>query len=76
MWEKASRVWVKIEIANLLVHPPRERDTWLMQEFIKLNYSSKDLLQINRVQIHQEVLFLSDVMDASSRALDRKYLQQ
>jgi hypothetical protein len=76
VWEKASRVRVKIEIANLLVHPPRERDTWLMQEFIKLNYSSKDLLRLNCVRLHQEVLFLSDVMDASSRGLDRKYLQQ
>jgi hypothetical protein len=67
---------VKIEIVDLPVHPPRERDTWLMQKFIKLNYSSKDLLRLNRVCLHQEVLFLSDVMDASSRALDRKYLQQ
>ncbi len=49
VWEKASCVRVKIEIADLPVYPPRERDTWLMQEFIKLNYSSKDLLRLNRV---------------------------
>jgi hypothetical protein len=43
VWEKASRVWVEIEIVDLLVHPPREQDTWLMQECVRLNYSSEDL---------------------------------
>jgi hypothetical protein len=72
VWEKASCVQVEIEIADLLVHPPRERDSWLMQEFVR----SEDLQRLNCVQVHQEVLFLSDVMDASGRALDRKFLQQ
>ncbi len=76
VWEKALRLRVEIEIADLPVHPPRERDSWLMQEFVQLDYSRDDLQQLNRVQIHQEVLFLSDIMDASSRALDRKYLRQ
>ncbi len=76
LWEKASCVRVEIEIADLPVHPTREWDTWLMQEFVRLNYSSEDLQQLNRIQVHQEVLFLSNVMDASGRALDRKYLQQ
>ncbi len=43
VWEKVSHVWVEIEIADLPVHPPRERDTWLMQEFVRLKYSSEDL---------------------------------
>jgi hypothetical protein len=34
VWEKASCMWVEIEIADLPVHPPREWDTWLMQEFV------------------------------------------
>ncbi len=76
VWEKASHVQVEIEIADLSVHPPRERDTWLMQEFVRLNYSSEDLRRLNCVQVHQEVLFLSNIMDANGRALDRKYLQQ
>ena len=42
-----------------------------MQEFVRLNYSIKDLQRLNRVQSYQEVLFLSNVMDASSRALDK-----
>jgi hypothetical protein len=47
-----------------------------MQEFVQLDYSSNDLWRLNCVRIHQEVLFLSNVMDASGRGLDRKYLRQ
>jgi hypothetical protein len=34
-----THTWVKvvIEIADLPVHPPRERDSWLMQELTWLN---------------------------------------
>jgi hypothetical protein len=47
--EKASWVWVVIEIADLLVHPPQERDSWLIQEPARLNYSSKTLRRLNCV---------------------------
>jgi hypothetical protein len=63
-----------IDIADIPVAPPRERDSWLMQEFVRLNYSGDDLRRLNRVRVHQEVLFLSDVMDARGRAIDRRYL--
>ena len=74
MWEKASRLRIIIDIADIPVAPPRERDSWLMQEFVRLNYSCDDLRRLNRVRVHQEVLFLSDVMDARGRAIDRRYL--
>jgi hypothetical protein len=31
---------------------------------------------INRMQCHQQVLFLSDVLDADGRSLDRKYMNR
>ena len=62
-------------LADLPSQPPRERDSWLMQEFGRLNYSSEELQRLNRVRMHQQVLYLSDVMDASGRAIDRRYLQ-
>jgi hypothetical protein len=74
VWGKAHHLWVEIDIVNLPVHSPRERDLWLMKEFVQMNYNSNDLQRLNRVRLHQEVLFLSDVMDISSRAIDRKYL--
>jgi hypothetical protein len=75
VWEKASCVRVVIKKANLPLHPPRERDSWLMHELVRLNYSSNNLQRLNRVQLHQEVLFLSDIMDASGQTLDRTYLR-
>ena len=74
VWEKAFRLRIIIDIADLPGSPPQEADSWLMQEFVRLNYSGDDLRRLNRVRVHQEVLFLSDVMDASSRAIDRHYL--
>jgi len=44
-----------------------------MKDFIQLNYSPQELCQLNRVRMHQQVIFLSDVRDASGRALDKKY---
>jgi hypothetical protein len=34
VWEKAHHLRVEIDIANLPVHPPRERDSWLMKDFV------------------------------------------
>ena len=39
-----------------------------------MNYNSNDLWRLNRVWLHQEVLFLLHVMDISGQAIDRKYL--
>lgn len=45
-----------------------------MRKFRQMGCSIKDLLRLNRVRLHQQALFLSDVLDARGRALDRKYL--
>jgi hypothetical protein len=74
VWEKAHHPQVEIDIANLPVHLPQERDSWLMKESVQMNYNSNDLRRLNRVWLHQEVLFLLDVMDASGRVINRKYL--
>jgi len=75
VWEKSSRLKIDVTLADLPSQPLRERDLCVMQEFGRLNYSSDDLQCLNRVRMHQQVLFLSDVMDVSGRAIDRKYLQ-
>jgi hypothetical protein len=74
VWEKAHRLKVTITLADLPSQLPRERDSWLMKELDQLDYSDKELQRLNRVRLHQQVLYLSDVMDASGRALDQKYL--
>jgi hypothetical protein len=74
VWEKAHRLKVTVTLADLPSQPPWERDSWLMKELDQLDYTGEELLRLNRVRLHQQVLYLSDVMDASGRALDRKYL--
>jgi hypothetical protein len=74
IWEKAKRFDIKVQFAPLPLEPPRIRDSWIMKDFIQLNYSPQELHQLNRVQMHQQVIFLSDVRDTSGRALDKKYL--
>ncbi len=39
-----------------------------------MNYDTQLLFKLNRVCLHQQVIFLSDVMGASGRAIERKYL--
>ncbi len=76
VWEKSSKLGIKIQLAHLPLQPPREHDTWIMAEFIRLNYDTQSLCQLNRVRLYQQVIFLSDVMDASRRAIESKYLDK
>ena len=73
VWEKAAAFNMVVSLGNL-ISPPRLGDCWLMVRFAELGYSKKELLRLNRVRIHQQVLFLSDVLDAGGRAIDKKYV--
>jgi hypothetical protein len=74
IWEKARRFDIKRQFAPLPLEPPRIRDSWIMKDFIQMKYSSQELCQLNRGRLHQQVIFLLDVREASGRALDKKYL--
>ena len=74
IWEKAWTFQFTIELGNIKIRPPREGDAWLMVELRRLGVEENELLRLNRVRIHQQVLFLSDVLDARGNAIDKKYL--
>jgi hypothetical protein len=74
VWEKLSKLGIDIQLAHLPLQPPRERNTWIMAEFIRMNYDTQSLCKLNRVRLYQQVIFLSEVMDASRRAIKSKYL--
>jgi hypothetical protein len=65
-----------VEIAPLPLQPPRENNRWLMLALIDHGFSKNELIHLNRVRCHQQVLFLSDVFDASGWALDQRYLSR
>ena len=47
-----------------------------MQLFEAAGFCQQDLLRLNRVRIYQHVVFLSEILGASGKMLDRKYLQK
>ena len=41
-----------------------------------MQFDKDELTRLNRVRLHQQVLFLSDILDGRGTAIDRKYLQR
>lgn len=73
LWEKVCLLGIVIEEGKIEIFPPQERDEWLMPLFCKLDYTPAELIRLNRVRQHQEVLFLSDIMGARGTIVDKKY---
>ena len=53
---------------------PRKADKWIMQLFVRAGFNKEDLLRLNRVCVHQHVLFISCVLGASGKSVDKKYM--
>ncbi len=75
VWEKVGRYGFVLTVHNLLLSFPWEGDDWLMARFIDAGYKGEDLLTLNRVRKHQQVLILSDILGASGGSLDKRYLE-
>ena len=45
-----------------------------MQLFVQAGFNKEGLLRLNRVLVHQQVFFLSSVLGASGKSLDKKYM--
>ncbi len=65
---------VCVEISDLPLHFPQERGNWLMGAFEHADYNEKSLVCLNRVQYHQQAVFISDILNASGKAIDRRYM--
>jgi hypothetical protein len=67
---------VSIEIGPLMVEPPRDRDRWFMLAVEETGISNmNELNRIHRVRLHQQVLYVSDVLEANRKSIDSKYLE-
>ncbi len=75
VWEKIDRYGFVLTVHNLLLSFPQEGDDWLMARFIAAGYEGEELLTLNKVRKHQQVLFLSDILGASGGSLDKRYLE-
>jgi hypothetical protein len=73
LWEKVQLFETWVEIAPLPMPFPRERDKWLMVAFESLGFSRDKLARLNWFRIHQQLLFLSDILDACGKLIDQRY---
>jgi hypothetical protein len=75
IWEKAQAFHLRIQVGNIDLTSPQEGDAWLMEELFRMQFDKDELARLKRVRLHQQVLFLSDILDATGTAINRKYLQ-
>ena len=76
VWETLDQFKFSVTVHNLQSIFPQDGDDWLMARFIRLGYGAEDLLILNRVRKHQQVLFLSDILGAGGELLDKQYFQK
>ena len=74
VWEKVSFFDFELTINNLPTSYPREGDDWLMARFIAMRYTKEQLRILNRVRKHQQILFLSVILEAGGGSVDKRYL--
>ena len=76
LWEKIDMLHFQVEVIDLPLVPPCDRDCWIMLAFVDLDFTNDELIELNQVQCYQHVIFKSGVFDASGWALDRRYLER
>ena len=76
LWEKCDKFKVAVELNVLSLRLPREGDMWIMKLFEQKGFGAADLARLNKVKLHQQVLFLSCVLGATGKLLDMKYMSK
>jgi hypothetical protein len=75
LWARMHRFGFQLEVHNMPMLPPRERDEWLMVSFERIGYTHpRDREILNTIRQHQQVVYDSDVFAADGVTLDPKYL--
>jgi hypothetical protein len=64
-----------VEIMDPPLQLPQINDKWTMQILKVENYGTEELMQLSRVSCYKKVILLSNIIDASGRAIDEKYLR-
>jgi len=74
VWEKVDYYGIKVVLNNIKLPFPKEGDRWLMQVFEEIGCTEDELHTLNRVRLHQQVLFLSDVLCTQGKRIDSRYM--
>ena len=76
LWARMHRFGFRLEVHNIPMPPPRERDEWLMVSLESIGYTNpKDRAILNAMRQHQQVIYDSDVFAADGVTIDPKYLR-
>ncbi len=66
---------VTIEIVTMPIDPPWEGDKWFMQAAMEAGVTNPiKLVKLNKYCCHQQVLYVSDILDIGGKCLDKRYL--
>jgi hypothetical protein len=77
IWEKIDKFKITVKIAPLLVGPPREGDKCFIQAAMEAGVTNPAEQRIlNRFWCHQQALYVSDVLDAVCKYIDKQYLDR
>ncbi|KAL7524534.1 hypothetical protein ACHAXR_000614, partial [Thalassiosira sp. AJA248-18] len=75
LWEKVYRLDIDLRLDYADLQPPRETDRCLMEVCVEAGLRGKQLLQVNRARICQEVVFISDIASANGRYIEHHLLR-
>lgn len=76
IWEKTDKFNIKLTVGNIPLPFPKRNDKWLLAELSRVGYSGDELGRLNCVRLYMQVNFLSEVLCAKGKTLDRKYLRR
>ena len=71
LWEKMEWFGISIALSLEEIPLPWENENWIMLVFVDNGHSAEELVHLNRVRMHQQVIFVSDVIDWSGRVLEK-----
>ncbi len=74
LWEKAYKFGVVIKTARNPLAFPRQGDKFLMLVLMERGHSRETIRRLNRVRIHLQVIFLSDILTTSGNRIDTNTL--
>ena len=67
---------IQVHINDGELKLPRKGDQWIMVKFAAAGFGKDELERLNKVRVHQQVLFWSCVLGASGKSLDAKYMRK
>ena len=74
--ERCSIFVIRVHLNDGGLTWPHKEDKWIMVKFAETSFGENKLEKLNKVRIHQQVLFWSCVIGASGKYLDAKYMRK